>query len=112
MSRSLLAILSFVAGLLLLPLAISVYLAFGKPPVAAGDKPFPFEERIVMVPLQARIQRELPAAPPIAASDQNLNAGAGIYEDKCESCHGTADEPSGIGNKMFPHAPQFWRKPL
>jgi mono/diheme cytochrome c family protein len=112
MSRSLLAIVSFVAGLLLLPLAIYLYLAFGKPPVAVGDEAFPFEERIVMVPLEARIQRELATAPPIAASDQNLNAGAGIYEDKCESCHGTADEPSGIGNKMFPHAPQFWRKPL
>ena len=112
MSRPLLAIVSFVAGLLLLPLAISLYLAFGKPPVAVSDKPFPFEARIVEVPLEARIRRELPAASPIPASDQNLNAGAGIYEDKCESCHGTADEPSGIGNKMFPRAPQFWRKPL
>lgn len=110
MSRSLLAIVSFVAGLLLVPLAIYVYLAHGKPPVAAGDKPFPFEERVVEVPLEARIQRELPPPPPIAASDENLNAGAGIYEDKCEICHGTADEPSGIGNNMFPHAPQFWRK--
>jgi mono/diheme cytochrome c family protein len=112
MSRPLLAIVSFVAGLLLLPLAIYLYLAFGKPPVAVGDKAFPFEARIVEVPLEARIRRELPAASPIPASDQNLNAGAGIYEDKCESCHGTADEPSGIGNKMFPRAPQFWRKPL
>jgi mono/diheme cytochrome c family protein len=112
MSRPLLAIVSFVAGLLLVPLAIYVYLALGKPPVAAGDKPFPFEDRIVEVPLEARIQRELPAAPPIPASDQNLNAGAGIYEDKCEVCHGTADEPASIGNKMFPHAPQFWGKHL
>ena len=112
MSRPLLAIVSFVAGLLLLPLAISLYLAFGKPPVAVSDKPFPFEARIVEVPLEARIRRELPAASPTPASDQNLNAGAGIYEDKCETCHGTADEPSGIGNKMFPRAPQLWRKPL
>jgi mono/diheme cytochrome c family protein len=109
MSRRLLAILSFVAGLLLIPLATFLYLAFGKPPVAAGDKPFPFEERVVQIPLDARIQRELPGTSPIAASDQNLNAGAGIFEDKCEECHGTADEASGIGNKMFPPAPQFWR---
>ena len=102
MSRPLLVIVSFVAGLLLFPLAIYLYLALGKPPVAAGDKPFPFEDRIVEVPLESRIQRELPAAPPIPASDQNLNAGAGIYEDKCEVCHGTADEPASIGNKMFP----------
>src|ERR1017187_9738516 len=110
MSRPFLAIVSFVAGLLLLPLAIYLYLAVGRPPVAVGDKPFPLEAQIVSIPLNARIKREMPVNSPIPASDENLNAGAGIYEDKCESCHGTADEPSGIGNKMFPHAPQLWAK--
>jgi mono/diheme cytochrome c family protein len=39
-----------------------------------------------------------------------LNAGAGIYEDKCEMCHGTADAPSAMGRTMFPGAPQLWMK--
>jgi mono/diheme cytochrome c family protein len=108
MSRKSLMVVSFVAGVLVLPLAAYLYLAFGRPPVATGDAPFPLESRIVNVPLNARIRREMPASAPIQATDENLNAGAGIYEDKCEICHGTHDEQSSIGKTMFPRAPQLW----
>ncbi|HEX9201169.1 MAG TPA: cytochrome c [Acidobacteriaceae bacterium] len=101
---------SFVAGLLLLPLALAIYLAYGKPPVAAADVPFPLESKIVNIALRARIRREMPASAPIPANDENLNAGAGIYEDKCETCHGVAKEPSALGKAMFPGAPQLWAK--
>lgn len=110
MSRPLLVLVSFIAGVLLLPVAIFLYIAFGHPPVAAADKPFPLESRIVKIPLNKRIQREMPSASPIPASDENLNAGAGIYDDKCAICHGETGEPSAIGNKMFPQAPQLWAK--
>jgi thiosulfate dehydrogenase len=110
MKPILLAAISFLVGLLVLPLVIYLYLSFGKPPVAAADTPFPFEARIVKIPLRARIEREIPAASPIEASDENLNQGAGIYEDKCEVCHGVTGEPSAIGNSMFPNAPQLWAK--
>jgi mono/diheme cytochrome c family protein len=110
MKRTTLAILSFVAGVLLLPLVAYFYIAFGKPPVAAGDDPFPLEAKIVKIPLDARIRREMPVSSPIPANDENLNAGAGIYEDKCEVCHGTTDAPSGIAQTMFPRAPQLWAK--
>jgi len=105
-----LILLSFLAGLLLIPLATFVYLELGNPPVAAADIPFPFEERLVKIPLRARILREMPASSPIPATDENLNAGAGIYEDKCEVCHGTKDAPSAVGKAMFPVAPQLWVK--
>lgn len=110
MNRTTLAIVSFFAGVLLLPLVVYLYLAFGKPPVATADAPFPMEETIVQIPLEARIHREMPANSPLPASDGNLNAGAGIYEDKCEICHGTQDQPSAIGKTMYPHAPQLWVK--
>ncbi len=100
----------FFAGVLLLPVFVYVYLAFGKPPVATGDAPFPLESQIVNLSLNARIRREMPANSPIAADDANLNAGAGIYEDKCEICHGTSDSQSSIGKAMFPRAPQLWAK--
>jgi thiosulfate dehydrogenase len=103
-------VIGFLAGVLLLPLIVYGYLAFGKPPVAAGDAPFPWESRIVNVPLNARIKREMPQSSPIPANDANLSAGAGIYEDKCETCHGTGDEQSAIGKTMFPRAPQLWVK--
>jgi mono/diheme cytochrome c family protein len=110
MSRTALAVLSFILGLIVFPLAVYVYFAFGKPPVAVADKPFPFEDRIVRVPMNARIHREMPASAPIEPTDENLNAGAGIYEDKCEICHGVAGENSPVGGKMFPRAPQLWAK--
>ena len=110
MRRFPLALVSFLAGLLLTPLALYLYLAYGQPPVATADQPFPFEAKIVGIPLDARIHREMPSASPVPASDENLNAGAGIYEDKCEQCHGTGDEPSAIGRTMFPQAPQLWVK--
>jgi mono/diheme cytochrome c family protein len=105
-----LAIASFFAGLLLLPLIVYLHLAFGKPPVATADAPYPWEERIVEIPLEARIHREMRDQSPIPATEENLNAGAGIYEDKCEMCHGTADQPSPMAKAMFPPAPQFWVK--
>jgi thiosulfate dehydrogenase len=110
MTRTSLSILSFAAGLVAVPVLLYLYLAFGRPPVASADGPFPLEERITALPLTARIQREMPAASPIPASDDNLNVGAGIYEDKCEGCHGTRDEPSAMGKAMFPTAPQLWIK--
>jgi mono/diheme cytochrome c family protein len=102
------AIAGFFVCLLLLPLVAWIYLAFGQPPVATADKPFPFESRIVRLPLRARIAREMPAASPIAATNENLNAGASLYEDKCESCHGTADQPSAMGRSTYPRVPQLW----
>ena len=110
MSRTALAVLSFLLGVIAVPLAIYVYFAVGRPPVAVADTPFPLEDRIVGVPLNARIHREMPQAAAIPASDENLNAGAGIYEDKCEMCHGVAGEPSAMGGKMFPRAPQLFAK--
>jgi len=110
MSRTQLAVLSFILGLLIVPVVTYAYFAFGKPPVAVADTPLPFENRIVGVPLEARIQREMPQSAPIQPTDDNLNAGAGIYEDKCEVCHGVAGEPSAIGSKMFPLAPELFAK--
>ena len=110
MNRIPLAIANFIAGVLLLPLGIYVYLAFGKPPVATADPAFPMEEKIVAIPLDGRIKREMPVSAPISASDENLNGGAGIYEDKCEMCHGTAGEPSVMARTMFPKPPQLWAR--
>jgi thiosulfate dehydrogenase len=110
MSRTGVAVLSFFLGVIILPLAAYAYFAFGKPPVAVADRPFPFEDRVVGVPLNARIHREMPASAPIQPTDENLNAGAQIYQDKCETCHGTATEPSEIGGKMFPRAPQLFER--
>jgi mono/diheme cytochrome c family protein len=102
--------LIFAAGLLLFPVLAYLYLVFGHPPVAATDAPLPLEAAIVRIPLTARIHKEMPSQPPIAADNATLVAGAQIYSDKCAVCHGTPTDPSAIGKNMFPNAPQLWAK--
>jgi len=99
-----------VIGLLLLPVAAYLWLTYGHPPVAAADKPFPFEERLVEGPLHARIDKEMPQKAPIEANEAALVAGAKIYRDQCAFCHGLSGVPSQVGKNMYPDAPPLWEK--
>jgi mono/diheme cytochrome c family protein len=102
-------LLGLVVGLLLLPVAAYAYFRFGHPPVAVADPSFPFEEQIVHVPLDARVDGEAPKSVPIEPSPDNLLAGAGVYRQQCAACHGLNPAPSSFGGSMFPQAPQLWR---
>jgi thiosulfate dehydrogenase len=107
MGRKLLVVIVI---LILIPVAVLVWLKFGKVPVAVADKPFPQERLIVHIPLEARIQRELVKTPPVQADEENLVAGAHIYSDRCAVCHGLHGKPSTIGAHMYPDAPALWQK--
>src|SRR5580692_431705 len=95
-------------GLLVVPLGIAAYLSFGSLPVATSDAPLPFEERIVHLPLHARIDRELVKTPPIEASPTNLEIGAHIYRQQCAVCHGLYGRTIKFAKNMYPQAPQLW----
>ena len=101
-------LLGLLIGLLIVPLCIWAYLTAGSPPVATNDKPFPFEEAIVHLPLHARIDRELVKTPPVEASPTNLEIGAHIYRKQCATCHGLYGLPAGFAKAMYPEAPQLW----
>ena len=101
-------VLAFLLGVLLIPIAGILYLHFGHPPVAVGDRPFPLEAQIVHVPLSARIDRELPGNAPIEVNEANLVAGAKIYRQQCAFCHGLMGDPSTIAPHMYPSTPQLW----
>ena len=85
------------------------YLNFGSLPVAVGDSPFPFEKQIVKTAIRARIGRQMQTAP-IEASEDNLVAGAHIYQQRCSICHGTPGHDSVFAKHMFPPPPQLWKK--
>lgn len=101
-------LLGLVVGLLILPAVVYCYFRFGNPPVAVADNAFPFEKQIVHVPLNARIDREMPKTVPIEASQTNLQAGAQIYREQCAACHGLYGRNSDFAATMYPHAPQLW----
>jgi len=106
-------VVKFLAGFLLAVVLIVggawAYLRFGQPPVATADKPFPFEEQIVKVPLQARIGREMQTAP-FDISEDVYEAGAHVYRQQCASCHGAPGEDVAYAKWMYPRAPQLWKK--
>jgi thiosulfate dehydrogenase len=101
-------LLGLIIGLLLVPAAVWVYLRFGQPPVAVGDKPMMLEREIVRAPLHARIDKEMPANAPMEASATNLAAGAQVYRAQCAACHGLYGRPSDFAEHMYPRAPQLW----
>ena len=91
-----------VLGLALAPLAVLGWFHWGHPPVAVADPPLPFERQITHVPLNVRIQREMPNAPFIETSEANFVAGAEIYRDHCAACHGFYGKPSAFAAHMYP----------
>ncbi|HEY1804678.1 MAG TPA: cytochrome c [Terracidiphilus sp.] len=101
-------LLGIILCLIFLPLAVLAWFRWGHPPVAVADAPFPYERQIVGIPLQARIEREMPASPPMQADEATLTAGAQVYGDQCAVCHGFYGRPSPLGSSMYPRAPQLW----
>jgi mono/diheme cytochrome c family protein len=101
-------LVGFILGILVLPIGAFAYFKLGKPPVATGDPPLPFEKEIVAVPLHARIDREMPKSVPIAADERAYAAGAAVYQAQCAACHGLPDHDSSFAKGMFPQAPQLF----
>jgi mono/diheme cytochrome c family protein len=96
--------------LIVVPLALLLWLQFGKAPVAVADSPFPMEKLLTGIPLKARIHREMVKTPPIQADEATLTAGARVYNEKCSSCHGFHSRPSSLGTHLYPAAPALWDK--
>jgi mono/diheme cytochrome c family protein len=102
-------LLGFLSALVLAAVSLAGYLKFGSLPVAVADKPFPFEKAIVHLPLNARIDREMKAAP-FGISEDVFEAGAHVYRAECASCHGTPDHNAPFAKYMYPTAPQLWKR--
>jgi thiosulfate dehydrogenase len=99
-------IIGLVFGIVLVPLVVIAYLEYGKVPVAVADPAFPYERRLVHMPLEARVEREMPGTH-LEPDATNLIAGARIYVERCAVCHGLHSHPSAIGAHMYPDAPQL-----
>jgi thiosulfate dehydrogenase len=101
--------LGFILGIVVVAAGLFLYLQFGALPVAVADAPFPFEKRIVDLPLDARIDRETKAAP-FGISEDVFESGAHVYRTQCASCHGTPGHDVDYAKHMYPSAPQLWKK--
>lgn len=97
-------LLGLIIGIVIVPLAVLAYLSYGKVPVAVNDPAFPYEQRIVQIPLDARIEREI-VGTHLEPDPTNLTTGARIYTARCSVCHGLHNRPAAIGQHMYPDAP-------
>jgi len=86
-----------------------LYFARGYAPVAASAPPMPFEKRLARMSLHAHLEREMPRAAPIEASEAVYLAGARDYVENCAVCHGLPGKPqSAIARGQFPRPPQLF----
>ncbi len=101
---------AFLAGLVLGVVALVtgfwLYFAMGGAPVATTENPMPFEKRLAGMALHARLDRQKPVEPPVAADEPNFLAGAAVYKQHCAVCHGLPGrEPTAIASGMYPPPP-------
>ena len=99
-------LIGFAAGLVVVPLAIYVYFAYGMAPVSAAAQEMPFERLLAKKALRVRREREMPRSVPIATDESNYAAGAHIYREHCAVCHGLPKQPqTAIAKGMYPKPP-------
>jgi thiosulfate dehydrogenase len=103
-------VLGLLVGVLLLVGGMYYYFASGMAPAAVGDPPMPFEKKLANKALNAHIDRQSVAQPPVSADEQNLLAGAQVYRDNCAGCHGLPGQPPpAIADRMYPPAPLLFK---
>ena len=99
-------LIGFAAGLIVVPLAIYMYFAYGMAPVATAAPEMPFERLLAKKALRVRREREMPRFVPIATDEPNYAAGAHIYREHCAVCHGLPKQSqTAIAKGMYPKPP-------
>ena len=101
-------LLGMVFGVALLTVAVFGYFLSGSAPVATDAPPMPMEKYLAKKALHAVLDRDMPKTVPIPANDTNYLAGAQVYKDNCEVCHGLPGQPAtAIAHGMFPKPPEL-----
>jgi thiosulfate dehydrogenase len=99
----------FVVGIIALLLAAFLYIWFGFFPVATSGSPLPLERTIAKIALNAKVSKAASASSPVRPTEANLLAGATIYSQNCEMCHGLPSQSkSAIAQGMYPSPPQLF----
>jgi mono/diheme cytochrome c family protein len=98
----------FVLGIAVFAVGQWLFLTRGGMPVGTKGGPLPFERLIAKTALRNAIGPAADQPSPVPADEPNLVAGAHIYREQCEVCHGRwGQAPSAIAKGMFPAPPQL-----
>ncbi len=85
--------------------------ALGLVPANADARPSALERWAATTALRAVIAREAPRGPnPVPVTAASLEAGARLYADNCQVCHGGPDgEPTRVGRGLYQRPPPLAR---
>ncbi len=101
-------IFGLVVGIALVIGVTYAYFIYGFAPVATDAAPLPFEKKLAVGALHARIRKEMPREVPLTWDETNLTAGAQIYKQDCAVCHGLpGQDQTAIAKGMFPKPPKL-----
>lgn len=102
-------LLGFLAGVVLILLAVFLWIRLGFVNPRADIPEDALEKNVAMPSLDASVDRRAPEIKnPLQATDDNLAEGMKIYQMNCASCHGDIRQPKGIfAEALYPRAPQF-----
>jgi len=107
------SIVSFLAGVALLPAAAVIAARLGLWSPQATSSPPPWERVLAQSTLQSSVARRARGITnPIVGSDATLLAGMKVYRVNCAGCHGDFQQPSHWGaTGFYPRVPQFAETP-
>ena len=70
----------------------------------------PFEKTFAGMALHARLEKEMPTQVPVPADEVNLLAGAHVYMEHCDVCHGIPGKgQTAIAKGEFPRPPHLFK---
>jgi len=99
-------LIGFAAGLIVVPVAIYVYFAYGMAPVESAAPDMPFERLLAKKALRVRRERECPDPCRSRLTNPTTLLGAHIYREHCAVCHGLPKQPqTAVAKGMYPKPP-------
>lgn len=102
-------VLGVLATITVIVLGGFAYLRLGLAEARADTSPSRLESLLMTSAVHASVRREAPEMPnPVAPTDENLIAGAKLYQDGCAGCHGIPGKAKKDGGDgLFPPVPQL-----
>lgn len=86
-----------------------VFLRSGKYSMATAAPALPLEKAVAGMAIRASIGSAKDKKDPLPMDDRNMVAGAKVYENNCEGCHGAPQHSRPlIAKAMYPSPPQLF----
>ncbi|HYT73630.1 MAG TPA: cytochrome c [Vicinamibacterales bacterium] len=102
------AFIGFLIAIVVLVVGGYLFIVAGGVPMAASASPLPFEKTVARLALNANYRHARDDKDPLPVNDENLVAGAKVYNGTCALCHGALGQPRPpIAAGMFPDPPQL-----